>query len=398
MRTRTIDVEINSNSLRILRYKQYDHNNTLEVILRKNKEIVDLTSYTIRVFFTLPNKKVIQRNAVFKDKKIVITIESILLENPGKIPIEITMSNGKEVVTIFTMLLEVEESIDRNASIIGNPQWDIIKDGLSVLDDKVSHDELNTRIKECKEDVNEELDNYYTKEEIDTSLNGNYTKEDINEILNSYYTKVEITKSLNNYYTKNKIDTTLEDYPTKDEINVALRKYYTSTETNALLDEYYYTKEEVDEKLDNLDFDIDIDIDSLKDLDCSHVGNELPENDNKIWFSDGVSSAGDGITYDNPLIQELFACINTLQSQIQKLQEEVDYLKLHGGGTGGSDTPGGDITDGNYLLLEDGTMLLLEDGDNFLLESDDNKGTDAIVDYAIVDESIVCEDTIQESA
>ena len=159
MRTRTIDVDVNSNILRILRYKQYDHNNILEVFVKKNKEILDLTSYTIRVFFTLPNNTVIQRNATYEDKKIIITIESILLEQHGKIPIEITISNGDEIFTIFRMYLEVEESIDRNAAIEGNPEWDIIKDGLGVIDDKVSHTELDER-----------LDNYYTRNEIETKL------------------------------------------------------------------------------------------------------------------------------------------------------------------------------------------------------------------------------------
>lgn len=226
MRTRTIDVEINSNSLRILRYKQYDHNNTLEVILRKNKEIVDLTSYAIRVFFTLPNKKVIQRNAVFKDKKIVITIESILLERPGKIPIEITMSNGKEITTIFTMFLEVEESIDRNASIIGNPEWDIIKDGLSVLDDKVSHAELESRLESINMDVPTKTsdlindngfissipDEFITKDELDKE--GYLTKKKSSEI---FYSKSEVDERLKNISTGGTID--LSGYAKKEDLD-----------------------------------------------------------------------------------------------------------------------------------------------------------------------------------
>lgn len=118
MRTRTIDVEINSNSLRILRYKQYDHNNILEIFVTKDKEFLDLSSYAIRALFTLPNNTVIQKNAIFKDKKIIITIDSVLLERHGRIPVEITMSNGNEITTIFRMYLEVEESIDRNSAPI----------------------------------------------------------------------------------------------------------------------------------------------------------------------------------------------------------------------------------------------------------------------------------------
>ena len=115
----------------------------------------------------------------------------------------------------------------------------------------------------------------------------------------------------------------------------------------------YYTSNEVDELFENLDVE-----------DCSYVGNEIPEDDERIWFSDGISSAGEGLNYDNPLIQELFTCINVLQTQIKELQEEVAYLKIHGGGNG-SDV---DIS-GNYLVLEDGSILLLEDGSSFLLEN-----------------------------
>ena len=112
------------------------------------------------------------------------------------------------------------------------------------------------------------------------------------------------------------------------------------------------------------------------------MGESIPENDEVIWFSDGITTVGDEITYDNPLIKELFACINSLQFQIQKLQEEVEYLKLHGGGSSGSNKPEDDVIIGNYLVLENGYGLLLEDGNNILLENDkndNNKPVDTIL-------------------
>lgn len=227
MRTRTIDVDINSNSLRILRYKQYDHNNILEVFVKKNKEILDLSSYTIRVFFTLPDNTVIQKNAIFKDKKIIITIESVLLEQYGKIPVEITMSNGNEIVTIFRMYLEVEESIDRNSAIEGNPEWDIIKDGLSALDDKVSHAELEERLKDVDVDIfvpikTSDLINdsgfisdipseFVTESEL--GKKGYLT----NEKLNDYYKKSEIDDKISDIITGGDID--LDGYAKKEDLN-----------------------------------------------------------------------------------------------------------------------------------------------------------------------------------
>ena len=217
MRTRTIDVDINSNKLRILRYKQYDHNNILEVFVKKNKEILDLSSYTIRVFFTLPDNTVIQKNAIFKDKKIIITIESILLEQYGKIPVEITMSNSNEIVTIFRMYLEVEESIDRNSAIEGNPEWDIIKDGLSVLDDKVSHAELEERLKDIGVDI------YVPTKTSDLINDSGF----ISDIPNEFVTENELDKKgyltndkLNNYYNKSEIDDKLFNISIGGEINL----------------------------------------------------------------------------------------------------------------------------------------------------------------------------------
>jgi hypothetical protein len=97
--------------------------------------------------------------------------------------------------------------------------------------------------------------------------------------------------------------------------------------------------------------------------------NTLPEDDEVIWFSEGVSSSANEITYENPLINELFSCIQTLQRQVAKLQEDVEYIKIHGGGNGSQPPSDDDNNDGFTFLLEDGGSLLLEDGAFLLLEN-----------------------------
>ena len=395
MRTRTIDVEINSNSLRILRYKQYDHNNILEIFVTKDKEFLDLSSYAIRAFFILPNNTVIQKNAVFKDKKIIITIDSILLERHGRIPVEITMSNGNEITTIFRMYLEVEESIDRNSAIEGNPQWDIIKDGLSVLDDKVSHTELDKRLEVFEEnfkiaqsDWNEtdttsqayilnkpDMDTYATKSFVDEKVADAVTSGTIDL---SGYAKIEdvgyknnlttsekgnIVKAINEVSDKAKSNSnTLNNKADKSQVENLDNKIKTYYYNKDFIDATYYDKNKIDDIIENLDIDTES---------CAYVGDYAPEDDEMIWFSDGVKTSGEGIDYDNPVIKELLECINILQKQIKELQDDVAYLKIHGGGSspGGSDEPGEDVTTDNCLLLEDGFGLLLEDGSSFLLES-----------------------------
>ena len=100
---------------------------------------------------------------------------------------------------------------------------------------------------------------------------------------------------------------------------------------------------------------------------CSYVGTEEPDSD-KIWFYNEKESSSADITYDNPLIAELFACIQSLQNQITELQAEVEYLKINGGG-GIPDIPD-DPSDYSsvYLTLEDGAFFELENGGYLILE------------------------------
>lgn len=128
------------------------------------------------------------------------------------------------------------------------------------------------------------------------------------------------------------------------------------------LKEIFATKKDLEE----LDVNVDIDWDSI---DVAYVGEEEPENENAIWFDSGEDNVNE-ITYDNPVVDEIFACIRTLQDQVKKLQEDVEYLKLYGGGGssgGGTDEP--EETTVSSLALETGGMFLLEDGGLLILEN-----------------------------
>ena len=89
--------------------------------------------------------------------------------------------------------------------------------------------------------------------------------------------------------------------------------------------------------------------------DCFYLGADEPEDNNKIWFFTNKESNSSEVTYDNPLIAELFSCIQSLQSQITQLQAEVEYLKLNGGGGIPSEPegPGSNPTGEIFFELED---------------------------------------------
>lgn len=103
---------------------------------------------------------------------------------------------------------------------------------------------------------------------------------------------------------------------------------------------------------------------------CSYMGPNAPEDTDVIWFFDETEGTASGIVYDNPLIAELFAYIQSLQSQITQLQADVEYLKLNGGGGIPSEPEGGGGSIGSSdmcLALEDGGLFALEDGSGYLI-------------------------------
>ena len=105
---------------------------------------------------------------------------------------------------------------------------------------------------------------------------------------------------------------------------------------------------------------------------CYYLGTEEPDS-NKIWFFDSQEASNQEVTYDNPLIAELFSCIQSLQEQITKLQADVEYLKINGGGgipIEPPDGPGEEEITTLFLTLEDGGFFELEDGGYLILEEE----------------------------
>lgn len=120
----------------------------------------------------------------------------------------------------------------------------------------------------------------------------------------------------------------------------------------------FATKEELK------DVEVDIDPDLLK-KDYGYIGSEPPEDTSLLWF-DNDNSIVDDFEYDNPIINELYECIQMLQEQVKELQAEVEYLKINGGG-GGYIPPDDETDDEVIFTMEDGSLFSLEDGIGYLL-------------------------------
>ncbi len=143
MRERTITVDINKNYHKSLNYKQYDNNNVLNIVIKEDGNLVDITNYTARAFYQLPSKTVIQRNTTKNGKNTIkLKIDKVILAESGRISLEVVINNIDTVVTTFTLFIDVEKSINRNEAIEGNPEWDIISDGLSGLDDVTNRTDM----------------------------------------------------------------------------------------------------------------------------------------------------------------------------------------------------------------------------------------------------------------
>lgn len=207
MREREISVDINGGAFKFLKYKQYDHNNLLKIIVKEGKEDVILTGYTARAFFERPDGVILEKNCTIVSNEIKLMITNDVLARKGKVSTEITLSDGNKIVTTFRMYLEVEGSIDRNSAIEEDPEWDLIKDGLGVLDTKANQSDLislTNRVTTNETDI-ENLEN--TK--VDNTLFENLTdrveenEEKLNNSIDVMYSSVEgnyvSTDSLNGY-------------------------------------------------------------------------------------------------------------------------------------------------------------------------------------------------------
>lgn len=126
MRNQTILVDINKETCKILKYKQYDNNNILQIIVEENYKKINLNEYVGFAFFELPSGLIIKKECEIEDNVITIIIDNNILSEEGKVLLDLTLSDGEDIFTLFRINLVIEETIDRDEAIIIEAGWDIV--------------------------------------------------------------------------------------------------------------------------------------------------------------------------------------------------------------------------------------------------------------------------------
>lgn len=274
---------------------------------------------------------------------------------------------------------------ERDAHVVGNRAYIGMK--VYVLSEAKEYLYNGTDWEEVGGISDEEL------QQLTVAYNHSQTAHITEEYVNQAISEAHENIQLDNYVTKEEFDSleqiqTSESRPTDEDISIwidisddAEMDEVARINDNVIANNITWSSERIDNAIkddlhnhDNKEILDEITQENIEKWNKGGGGsvftNTLPEDDEVIWFSESVSSSANEITYDNPLINELFSCIQTLQRQVAKLQEDVEYIKIHGGGNGSQPpSDGNDDNSGFTFLLEDGGSLLLEDGAFLLLEN-----------------------------
>ena len=91
MRDRIAIIDIATKKFKALSYKQYDENNLLQIVVTKNKEVVDISEYKAYVYFELPSGTIYELTPNIVNNTIDILLSSKILNEYGKVTFEIEL-------------------------------------------------------------------------------------------------------------------------------------------------------------------------------------------------------------------------------------------------------------------------------------------------------------------
>ena len=220
MRDRIAIIDINTKKFKAISYKQYDENNILQIVVLENGIIKSLSNYITTVRFQLPSGKIYKINGAIENNTIKVVLTSAILNEYGKVIVEIELANDTQIITTFSMYLNIEKSI--NKELFHDP------DSIPDINDKLhTHENKETLDKITQEMINSileleellELDVYATKDYVQSEIE----KIDINTDnidLSNYATKEELPTKVSQLENDlNYLTNIPEEYITNEELN-----------------------------------------------------------------------------------------------------------------------------------------------------------------------------------
>ena len=186
MRDRIIVLDINKDIHKALKYKQYDNNNSLRIIVKDNDEDVDITKYNIDSYFKLPRGETLKKDCtIISNNMLEVMLTKDILSQSGMVSLEITLSDDEQVVTFFSIYLDGVGSINKDTTIILPEQMDVATEINTIKESYATKEYVDDAISDIEVgDI--DLSNYATKKYVDDAIS-NIEVDDID--LSNYATK-----------------------------------------------------------------------------------------------------------------------------------------------------------------------------------------------------------------
>ena len=219
MRDRIIVLDINKDIYKALKYKQYDNNNSLRIIVKDNDEDVDITKYNIDSYFKLPGGETLKKDCtIISNNMLEVMLTKDIMSQSGMVSLEITLSDDEQVVTFFRIYLDVEGSINKDTTIILPEQMDVATEINTIKESYATKEYVDDAISDIEVgDI--DLSNYATKEyvnELEYQVDKN--SDNINQILEIIdepptYTRPTLTTSLSSSNIRHNVSTSITITP-----------------------------------------------------------------------------------------------------------------------------------------------------------------------------------------
>lgn len=232
MRDRIAIIDINTKKFKAISYKQYDVNNILQIVVTENGKIIGLSNYSAKVCFQLPSGIVYEIPCIIENNTIKVILTKAILNEYGKVIVEVELTSYKQMVTTFSIYLNVEKSINKETSQYPDddnsiPEYNHYHENMEILsqitqemiDIILSTEKMTDMIYQKKEDVSLETD--------DKTIVGaiNEVNKKINEIdienldMSDYVSKVELENK--DYATNTSLQTKADNLFKTDMLTVS---------------------------------------------------------------------------------------------------------------------------------------------------------------------------------